>query len=274
LLSHAANRRRSAANPQAFTLLELLVVISIVSMLMAILLPILAQVRSKARNIKCQTNLHQCGVEFWTLVAGSERVFEFRQFRLWDGRVGTPLPPLLCPSATKVLWDNMEEAEAQSGVGTGLGATFAAWGFRYRSDGTPGPRGSYGESVAVMSVPAEATGGLIPWAWRPAEVEGRTDVPLLLDSRWNAILPNVDDKPPLEEDLWDYRFVDLSNLCINRHQGSINAVFCDSSVRKVGLKELWTLKWSKFFNTAGPWTKAGGVRPDDWPRWMRKFKDY
>ena len=27
-------------------------------------------------------------------------------------------------------------------------------------------------------------------------------------------------------------------------------------------------------NTAGPWTKAGGAQPDDWPQWMRKFKDY
>jgi hypothetical protein len=45
-------------------------------------------------------------------------------------------------------------------------------------------------------------------------------------------------------------------------------------VRKVGLKEFWTLKWNQDFNTAGPWTKAGGVQPKDWPHWMRKFKDY
>ena len=57
-------------------------------------------------------------------------------------------------------------------------------------------------------------------------------------------------------------------------QGGINAAFLDWSVRKVGLKELWTLKWSRTFDTAGPWTKAGGVEPEDWPQWMRKFKDY
>jgi hypothetical protein len=22
------------------------------------------------------------------------------------------------------------------------------------------------------------------------------------------------------------------------------------------------------------WTKAGGVKPEDWPPWMRRFKDY
>jgi len=62
--------------------------------------------------------------------------------------------------------------------------------------------------------------------------------------------------------------------CINRHDGGINAAFLDGSVRKVGLKELWTLKWKRQFNTAGPWTKAGGVQPEDWPQWMRGFKDY
>jgi prepilin-type processing-associated H-X9-DG protein len=64
------------------------------------------------------------------------------------------------------------------------------------------------------------------------------------------------------------------NACINRHDGYINSLFLDWSVRKVGLKELWTLKWHRQFNTAGPWTKAGGADPEDWPAWMRKFKDY
>jgi hypothetical protein len=51
-------------------------------------------------------------------------------------------------------------------------------------------------------------------------------------------------------------------------------LFMDWSTRKVGLKELWTLKWYTLCNTAGPWTKGGMVRPDDWPEWMRSFKDY
>ncbi|MHC4354472.1 MAG: hypothetical protein ACYTE3_06020 [Planctomycetota bacterium] len=50
--------------------------------------------------------------------------------------------------------------------------------------------------------------------------------------------------------------------------------FWTSRPERVGLKELWTLKWYSEFDTAGPWTKAGGVQAEDWPRWMRKFKDY
>jgi hypothetical protein len=66
----------------------------------------------------------------------------------------------------------------------------------------------------------------------------------------------------------------MHHFCINRHYGFINGLFMDWSVRKVGLKELWTLKWDPEFDTAGPWTRAGGVQPQDWPRWMRRFKDY
>ena len=48
----------------------------------------------------------------------------------------------------------------------------------------------------------------------------------------------------------------------------------DGAARKVGLKELWTLKWHRQYDTANCWTKAGGVQPGDWPERMRQFKDY
>jgi prepilin-type processing-associated H-X9-DG protein len=63
-------------------------------------------------------------------------------------------------------------------------------------------------------------------------------------------------------------------FAMDRHQGGINSLFMDWSVRKAGVKELWTLKWAPQFDTASPWTKAGGVQADQWPRWMQKFKDY
>lgn len=66
----------------------------------------------------------------------------------------------------------------------------------------------------------------------------------------------------------------MQSFCINRHSGHVNGLFLDWSVRKIGLKELWTLKWNPQFNTADKWTRAGGVQPEDWPAWMRRFKDY
>ncbi len=67
----------------------------------------------------------------------------------------------------------------------------------------------------------------------------------------------------------------MKRFCMNRHSGGMtNLAFVDWTVRKVGLKELWTLKWYRDSNTAGPWTTAGLVQPSDWPQWMRRLKDY
>jgi len=48
-------------SPQGFTLVELLVVISIIAIILAILLPCLHKVKEQARRAVCQNNLHQAG---------------------------------------------------------------------------------------------------------------------------------------------------------------------------------------------------------------------
>ncbi len=61
----ARPRRAAASHPtMGFTLIELLVVIAIIAILAAILFPVFAQARAKARQAACQSNLKQFGAAF------------------------------------------------------------------------------------------------------------------------------------------------------------------------------------------------------------------
>jgi len=56
-------------------------------------------------------------------------------------------------------------------------------------------------------------------------------------------------------------------FCLDRHNAGINGLFLDMSARKVGLKELWKLKWHKGYDTRNSWTQLLA----DWPLWMKKY---
>ena len=99
-------------------------------------------------------------------------------------------------------------------------------------------------------------------------------VPLFTEAqRYNGVPLHTDRPPSFSGERWNDN-AQMGRFCLNRHDGFVGCLFLDWSARKVGRKELWTLKWHRQCPTTGPWTKTGGVQPNDWPPWMRKFKEY
>jgi prepilin-type processing-associated H-X9-DG protein len=236
-----------------------LVVISIIALLLAVLLPTLQQVRQRAKAAGCQAKLRQWGAVLMMYVMDDAKLLpEFgesrRVFACIDaGYVKQEM--LLCPIASR--YEPRADGLTDVTCTVKYGSTFTPWKVDRFT-------GSYGWRGILPLVDSKSFAGRL----RPV------DTPLMYDcAYWDGTPGNCHDEPPAyEEALSDPP--SMTPMCVNRHDGGINMVFCDISARKIGLKELWVVKWKPGWDTRGPWTKAGGVQPEDWPQWMRRFKDY
>ena len=79
---------RSSQRNGAFTLIELLVVIAIISILAAILFPVLARAREMARRTTCTSNLRQLGMAMNMYIQDYDEVFPVCNFS--DTTTGFP----------------------------------------------------------------------------------------------------------------------------------------------------------------------------------------
>jgi len=258
-------RNRCSCRKRAFTLIELLVVIAIISLLMAMLLPALSTAKMQAKDVACRAKLHQWGT-IWKMYT-DDNGGDFNHDLGWIG----PLYPyfrdtdmLYCPTATKPLSRDF------------------AWGgrridFTYAASEEDDERMghiivSYGQNMWLT----HTSGGTRrdEWLWKTANVKAPHEIPLMADG--GTCTPYHHDSPPEYEGQVYFsepmNVNEIRNVCLNRHRGAINVLFVDFGARKVGLKELWELKWRRQWFTS----KYGqpDYTPPVWPQWMQKFKDY
>jgi len=260
---------------KGFTLIELLVVIAIIALLMSILMPALSRVRQQARKVSCQVQLKQWGLYwkmycdenngYWLSGAGGGSGRWWTDIMLDTFKIGEEMR--LCPQATKGIGNSIHQ-------GIGYWAT-QAWQI-------PGTDiiGSYAPNGWMCNPPVGQTSvwGRSPASdhWRTPNVANAWEIPLFTGGWWVDFWPRDTDQPPTipggPPDTPNVN--EMNRVCVDRHNGFLNGLFCDFSVRDIGIKELWTLKWHKSFNTRGPFTQAGGMSPADWPQWMRRYKEY
>jgi prepilin-type N-terminal cleavage/methylation domain-containing protein/prepilin-type processing-associated H-X9-DG protein len=257
----------SLVRTRGFTLIELLVVIAVIALLMSILIPGLERAKRQTRAVICRSNLHQWGLIF-SMYGGDNNnkittagkdgywlVASRPYLRVIAQSGGTSQHKLyLCPMATKTLDEGGRNPHS-------------AWQYGYYGVNYVGSYGfnawvyNYEDRDWYQDRPARDM-------WRSFNVKGTNSIPVLLACYWGGGCPDDTDQPPAYSgEAWPSGHADeIKRFCLNRHDGFVNCLFLDWSVRRVGLKELWKLKWHRSYLVDAP--------APVWPEWMRPFKDY
>jgi len=184
--------RRSRAG---FTLIELLVVIAIIAILAAILFPVFAQARERARMSTCLSNQRQLGTALMMYVQDYDETFPYIRFHSWSTEKGNntyvwknavrpylkSLDVLACPSnPTSRTIPGMPTPNSQW-VTPPAGGNAEGWALE------PEQRmpGGYGmNACAITWVPADTKGVSPPLRW--AEVTRPADTILIAEAHSTA----------------------------------------------------------------------------------------
>lgn len=197
-----------SVRPRGFTLVELLVVISIVALLVAIILPVLSSAREASRSTVCLSQLRQIGIGTETYLNDYAGYYPAPYFEYWyylgeyiqcdypSGEMLDPTGILTCPADDDPLLydDNPSPSNLKNEV-------FISYGVNYRN---------------FSSQPDPMAGGFYIGRYSQSiNVPNPSDIPIAADANDNLI--SLFSSPNLDP--------------VARHTENVNLLFADSSAR-------------------------------------------
>jgi prepilin-type processing-associated H-X9-DG protein len=279
----------------AFSKKDLIVVLCCIFFLLANLAAITGTARRRAREAVCLSNLRQWGVifEMYANEYDGKNVAGFytdpADGEFYESMWIVLLHPYyqtfdicMCP-ATPRTW--------RDGIFTG---PFVGWDFRWLESYAEGEfydyygpptlpgyaYGSYGKnSMCSSEMTEEVFSDEPPINFPTVYVKDADNIPLFADCMFMGalFLSPTDDIPPYSDRWFMEPGVEgeMHRFCIDRHRDAVNILFLDFSVRKVGLKQLWQLKWHADWEQESEENPPPDpYDPDVWPEWMKDFKTY
>ena len=274
-----------------FTKKDVVVIVLCGVFLMATLGSVGVSGRRRAKEAVCLSNLRQWGPVFLAFAADNDGYFTqgwipeytepdaYKHYWMEALRAyyGNNHNLRCCPEAVVPGTDTFVEGWPGGPYG-GLG-TFVGWGAFPGECGQPSNAwnyvvacdyGSYGMNGFLCNPPPQTDnifGRPTTWNWRTANVAGADNIPLLTGAQWLDAWPHHTDYPPeYDGHPWNYdHYISMLRICMNRHSGCVNSAFLDASARKVPLKCLWKLDWSRAFDP------DEGPSEEEFPEWMAEF---
>ena len=244
---HISDKQEAAAQRSAFTLIEMLVVISIIALLISILLPALGRARETARSIACMSGIKQLGLASHTYAVDYNGWLPQNPFsgtrsygHCWDVQISSYLnydssrpssqqPVFHCPSGLLL---SANEGAISRSRGYYINAHVAKSGFStdYQDDedeigsrrGGSGAINPYdGVQGRLSSIPDASGLGVLFELWISSEWDGYYNYQEGFFGR------RTDNGEEWENDRLN-SYVRIKNITAYRHDDSTNILFADS----------------------------------------------
>lgn len=237
---------------RAFTLIELLVVIAIISVLAAILFPVFAKAREKARQTACVSNLKQVGLGVLQYLQDFDENYPVSFYQAADGTFSASRTPMSWPRIVQPYIKSVQIFRCPSDTGDsgnvpGTGDTPqtrfpVSYAYNYFLGGNFSPTGIPGatipetvrdtQTVMLMDGATQPAAGVNPALWKQ-KLAATAATPATPDTKNRTawLLVHAGSTPVIG-------FADYGSP-MARHQGRTNVLWADGHAKSAAIESFY-----------------------------------